>query len=176
MTQQSSFSRVGTRPPTLSRHAADTARLAAPLAIAQLAQMAMSVTDTVLLGSLGADALAAGGLGAALYFVVVTLLQGVALPVCRAKAVISCGAPGSVVVTRKICPLSSAASAFFVRRMGKGHRKPLASSSASNSIIALQIFLLRTTHRMMPPHTFFTFHLPVCLGRRCAGAFRPTTV
>lgn len=77
MTQQSSFSRAGTRPPTLSRHAADTARLAAPLAIAQLAQMAMSVTDTVLLGSLGADALAAGGLGAALYFVVVTLLQGV---------------------------------------------------------------------------------------------------
>lgn len=40
-------------PPTLSRHAADTARLAAPLAIAQLSQMAMSVTDTVLLGSLG---------------------------------------------------------------------------------------------------------------------------
>ncbi len=41
-------------PPTLSRHAADTARLAAPLAIAQLSQMAMSVTDTVLLGSLEA--------------------------------------------------------------------------------------------------------------------------
>ncbi|VBD02274.1 multidrug resistance protein NorM [Burkholderia pseudomallei] len=64
-------------PPTLSRHAADTARLAAPLAIAQLSQMAMSVTDTVLLGSLGPDALAAGGLGANLFFVVVTLLQGV---------------------------------------------------------------------------------------------------
>jgi multidrug resistance protein, MATE family len=64
-------------PPTLSRHAADTARLAAPLAIAQLSQMAMSVTDTVLLGSLGADALAAGGLGANLFFVVVTVLQGV---------------------------------------------------------------------------------------------------
>src|ERR1700750_2889281 len=56
---------------------ADTARLAAPLAIAQLSQMAMSVTDTVLLGSLGPDALAAGGLGANLFFVVVTLLQGV---------------------------------------------------------------------------------------------------
>lgn len=64
-------------PPTLSRHAADTARLAAPLAIAQLSQMAMNVTDTVLLGSLGADALAAGGLGANLFFVVVTVLQGV---------------------------------------------------------------------------------------------------
>src|ERR1700688_3440955 len=64
-------------PPSLSRHAIDTARLAAPLAIAQLSQMAMGVTDTILLGSLGPDALAAGGLGANLFFVVVTLLQGV---------------------------------------------------------------------------------------------------
>ncbi|MFP3588850.1 MATE family efflux transporter, partial [Paraburkholderia sp. SIMBA_055] len=52
------MSRALSGPPTLSRHAADTARLAAPLAIAQLSQMAMSVTDTVLLGSLGPDALA----------------------------------------------------------------------------------------------------------------------
>jgi MATE family multidrug resistance protein len=74
---QSGFSRLTGRPPTLSRHAADTARLAAPLAIAQLSQMAMGVTDTILLGSLGPDALAAGGLGANLFFVVVTLLQGV---------------------------------------------------------------------------------------------------
>jgi MATE family multidrug resistance protein len=74
---QSGFTRVAARPPTFSRHAADTARLAAPLAIAQLSQMAMSVTDTILLGSLGPDALAAGGLGANLFFVVVTLLQGV---------------------------------------------------------------------------------------------------
>lgn len=74
---QSGFSRAAARPPTLSRHAADTARLAAPLAIAQLSQMAMGVTDTILLGSLGPDALAAGGLGANLFFVVITLLQGV---------------------------------------------------------------------------------------------------
>ncbi|MGF6755339.1 MATE family efflux transporter [Paraburkholderia sp. GAS334] len=74
---QPGFSRVATAAPSLSRHAADTARLAAPLAIAQLSQMAMAVTDTVLLGSLGPDALAAGGLGANLFFVVVTLLQGV---------------------------------------------------------------------------------------------------
>src|ERR1700742_4205554 len=39
--------------------------------------MAMAVTDTVLRASLGPDALAAGGLGANLFFVVVTLLQGV---------------------------------------------------------------------------------------------------
>jgi multidrug resistance protein, MATE family len=77
---QPPFTRAGralTPPPTLSRHAVDTARLAAPLAIAQLSQMAMGVTDTILLGSLGPDALAAGGLGANLFFVVVTLLQGV---------------------------------------------------------------------------------------------------
>ncbi|WP_186144151.1 MATE family efflux transporter [Burkholderia gladioli] len=71
------FSRAASAPPSFSRHAADTARLAAPLAIAQLSQMAMSVTDTVLLGSLGPDSLAAGGLGATLFFVVVTVLQSV---------------------------------------------------------------------------------------------------
>jgi multidrug resistance protein, MATE family len=74
---QPGFTRAATPPPSLSRHAADTARLAAPLAISQLSQMAMGVTDTILLGSLGPDALAAGGLGANLFFVVVTLLQGV---------------------------------------------------------------------------------------------------
>jgi len=73
----SGLTRTAAAPPSLSRHAADTARLAAPLAIAQLSQMAMSVTDTILLGSLGPDALAAGGLGANLFFVVVTVLQGV---------------------------------------------------------------------------------------------------
>ncbi|MEX3839523.1 MULTISPECIES: MATE family efflux transporter [Paraburkholderia] len=77
MTRTTLSRRAVAAPPTLRRHAADTARLAGPLAIAQLSQMAMSVTDTVLLGSLGADALAAGGLGANLFFVVVTVLQGV---------------------------------------------------------------------------------------------------
>ncbi|RQH09674.1 MATE family efflux transporter [Paraburkholderia dinghuensis] len=76
MTRPTLFARP-VAPPTLTRHAADTARLAAPLAIAQLSQTAMSVTDTVLLGSLGADALAAGGLGANLYLVTLIVLQGV---------------------------------------------------------------------------------------------------
>jgi multidrug resistance protein, MATE family len=62
---------------TLRQHGAETLRLAFPLAGAQLAQMAMAVTDTVLLGSLGGDALAAGGLGANLYFTTVILFQGV---------------------------------------------------------------------------------------------------
>ena len=53
-----------------------TIRLAAPLAMAQLAQVAMGATDTVLLGSLGRDALAAGGLGANLYFTLMIVVAG----------------------------------------------------------------------------------------------------
>ena len=62
---------------TVMHHAIQTLRLAGPLAVAQLAQMAMGVTDTVLLGSLGGDALAAGGLGASLFITVCVVLQGV---------------------------------------------------------------------------------------------------
>ncbi|MBC7801862.1 MAG: MATE family efflux transporter, partial [Gemmatimonadaceae bacterium] len=38
--------------------------------------MAMGITDTILLGALGNDALAAGGLGATLVFTIIILLQG----------------------------------------------------------------------------------------------------
>ncbi len=62
---------------SILHHAAETMRLASPLAIAQLAQMAMGVTDTVMLGSLGKDALAAGGLGESLFITVCIVLQGV---------------------------------------------------------------------------------------------------
>lgn len=65
------------RAASLAHHAADTMRLASPLAIAQLAQMAMGITDTVMLGSLGGDALAAGGLGESLFITVCVVLQGV---------------------------------------------------------------------------------------------------
>ena len=61
----------------IARHLVQTLRLATPLAIAQLAHMAMGVTDTVLLGALGRDALAAGGLGASLLITVLIVLQGV---------------------------------------------------------------------------------------------------
>ncbi|GLU32342.1 MATE family efflux transporter [Trinickia caryophylli] len=74
---QSGLSHAAAAPPKLSTHAAETARLAAPLAIAQLSQMAMGVTDTILLGALGAGAIAAGGLGSNIFFFAVTLLQGV---------------------------------------------------------------------------------------------------
>lgn len=58
-----------------------TFRLAAPLALAQLAQIGMGLTDTVMLGALGSDALAAGGLGAGLFFTMVTILQGLVIGV-----------------------------------------------------------------------------------------------
>lgn len=53
-----------------------TLKLAGPLAIAQLAQVGMGVTDTVLLGALGGDAIAAGGLGSGLFFMTAMVLQG----------------------------------------------------------------------------------------------------
>jgi MATE family multidrug resistance protein len=58
-------------------HLRRTASLAAPIALAQLAQMAMGLTDTIMLGGLGDRALAAGGLGANLFFTVLYALQGV---------------------------------------------------------------------------------------------------
>src|SRR5690349_17102494 len=64
-------------PLTLRRHIVDTVRLAAPLAVAQVTQIAMGITDMVLLGSLGSDALAVGGLGTGLFFTTVLVLQGV---------------------------------------------------------------------------------------------------
>jgi MATE family multidrug resistance protein len=54
-----------------------TLALAAPLAAANLAQMAMGVTDTVMVGRLGATPLAAAGLGAMLYFTGGVVLQGI---------------------------------------------------------------------------------------------------
>lgn len=50
-------------------------RIAAPIALAQIAQMAMGVTDSVLLGGLGADALAIGGLSTMLFFTLLVMLQ-----------------------------------------------------------------------------------------------------
>jgi multidrug resistance protein, MATE family len=54
-----------------------TLALAAPLAAANLAQMAMAVTNTVMVGRLGAMPLAAAGLGGMLYFTGGVTLQGV---------------------------------------------------------------------------------------------------
>ena len=54
-----------------------TLALAVPLAGANLAQMAMGVTDTIMVGSLGAVPLAAVGLGAGFYFTIVIICVGV---------------------------------------------------------------------------------------------------
>src|SRR6516162_11312319 len=54
-----------------------TLALAAPLAAANLAQMAMGVTDSVMVGRLGTLPLAAAGLGAMLYFTGGVMLQGI---------------------------------------------------------------------------------------------------
>jgi MATE family multidrug resistance protein len=62
--------------PRFGHEVGATIRLAAPLAMAQLAQVAMGATDTVLLGTLGRDALAAGGLGANLFFTLMIVVAG----------------------------------------------------------------------------------------------------
>src|SRR5215472_10161001 len=54
-----------------------TLALAVPLAAANLAQMAMAVTNTVMVGRLGAMPLAAAGLGGMLYFTGGVTLQGI---------------------------------------------------------------------------------------------------
>ncbi|HZT86588.1 MAG TPA: MATE family efflux transporter [Stellaceae bacterium] len=59
------------------REVAATLAVAAPLAAANVAQMALGFTDTVMVGYLGGRALAAAGLGAGLYFMVVVVFQGV---------------------------------------------------------------------------------------------------
>ncbi len=63
------------------REACAISKVAAPLAAANLAQMAMGVTDTAMVGRLGGTPLAAAGLGAAAYFTVGTILQGMLLAV-----------------------------------------------------------------------------------------------
>ncbi len=58
-------------------HLIATAALAAPIAVALLSEMAMGLTDTVMLGSLGDGPLAAGGLGANIFFTALVILQGI---------------------------------------------------------------------------------------------------
>ncbi len=62
-------------PPTFRQELNATFHLALPLAGALVAQMGMGLTDTVLLGSIGRDALAAGGLGGSIFFVITGVFQ-----------------------------------------------------------------------------------------------------
>jgi MATE family multidrug resistance protein len=64
-------------PGSVLSHVSATTLIAAPIAVAQLGQMAMGLTDSLMLGRVGDAALAAGGLGASLYFSIMFTLQGV---------------------------------------------------------------------------------------------------
>src|SRR5216110_463230 len=64
------------RSPILSEVRA-TLGIAAPLAAANLAQMAMGITNTIMVGDLGAAPLAAAGLGGMLFYMMAMLCQGV---------------------------------------------------------------------------------------------------
>src|ERR1700741_5682049 len=63
--------------PTLVAEMRATVAVAGPLAAANVAQMAMGFTNTVVVGSLGSAALAAAGLGASLYFTVALVCSGI---------------------------------------------------------------------------------------------------
>jgi MATE family multidrug resistance protein len=65
------------RPGGRGADASATLAIAFPIAVANLSQMAMAITDSVMLGHISDDALAAGGLGGNLFFTVVITLQGV---------------------------------------------------------------------------------------------------
>ncbi|HEV2677259.1 MAG TPA: MATE family efflux transporter [Aliidongia sp.] len=62
--------------PSRRRELAEILGLAIPLAAGQVATMLMSITDSVMLGHLSSEALAAGGLGANLAFMLIILMQG----------------------------------------------------------------------------------------------------
>jgi MATE family multidrug resistance protein len=63
-----------------------TLALATPLAVANLAQMAMGVTNTLMVGRLGAVPLAAAGLGGMLFFAFGVMLQGIPFAVAPLSA------------------------------------------------------------------------------------------
>jgi MATE family multidrug resistance protein len=73
---QGPFSRAISGSATVSEIRA-TIAVAGPLAAANLAQMAMGFTNTVIVGSLGSAALAAAGLGASLYFTIAMVCSGI---------------------------------------------------------------------------------------------------
>ena len=62
--------------PSRRRELTEILGLAIPLAAAQVATMLMSITDSVMLGHLSSGALAAGGLGANVAFMLIILMQG----------------------------------------------------------------------------------------------------
>lgn len=73
-----------TRPPgtarrrrLFAREVAALAGVAAPIVVSQLGNIAMNTTDTLMVGRLGAGALAAAGVAGAVHFLLITVSQGV---------------------------------------------------------------------------------------------------
>ncbi|MGC2776898.1 MAG: MATE family efflux transporter, partial [Bradyrhizobium sp.] len=62
--------------PPLAHELWDTIRLAAPMALTQLSQIAMMSTDLAFIGRLGGDAVAAAALAGTVYFVGSTFGMG----------------------------------------------------------------------------------------------------
>jgi MATE family multidrug resistance protein len=82
---------------TLWLHMRKTVVLAAPIALSLLAEMAMGLISTMMLGSLGANALAAGGLASNLFFTVLIVMQAMLSGVgVLAAGALGAGKPGSV--------------------------------------------------------------------------------
>jgi len=78
-------------------HVRETLGIAAPIALALLAEMMMGLISTVTLGSLGDQALAAGGLGTNLFFTTLVVLQGVLAGVgVLAASALGAGRPADV--------------------------------------------------------------------------------
>ncbi|WP_051535749.1 MATE family efflux transporter [Asaia platycodi] len=75
--------------PQWGQHLRALVKIAAPLSFSQLSEMAMNVTDTVLLGSLGAAALAVGGMTTNLFFCTFITFQaalgGASILISRAR-------------------------------------------------------------------------------------------
>lgn len=66
-----------TEKPTLESHVRDLTAIAIPIALSLLAQKVINMTDAVMLGSLGANELAAGVLATTVFFTFMTLMHGV---------------------------------------------------------------------------------------------------
>ena len=62
--------------PRFTQELGATLHLAAPIALAMVAQFGMGVTDTIMLGALGREPLAAGGLATGMFFFSGSVLQG----------------------------------------------------------------------------------------------------
>ncbi len=75
--------------PGWGQHLRALIRIAAPLSFSQLSEMAMNVTDTILLGGLGATALAVGGMTTNLFFCTFITFQaalgGASILISRAR-------------------------------------------------------------------------------------------